>query len=103
VRDGIMILPPLEAGILAGVTRRILIDHVAPAAGVEVIKQTVLPEDLVTMQECFLTATSKDLVPVRAIDGTLFKTGADTVTMRVKRAFADYAQAYAKAHPQQAA
>ncbi|MFA6289253.1 MAG: aminotransferase class IV [Opitutaceae bacterium] len=103
VRDGVMILPPLEAGILAGITRRMLIDHVAPAAGVKVVEQTVRPEDLAGMQECFLTATTKDLVPVRVIDATVFRTGADTVTMKVKRAFAEYALAYAKAHPQQAA
>jgi len=103
VRDGVMILPPLESGILAGITRRILIDHVAPAAGVKVVEQTVRPEDLGGMQECFLTATTKDLVPVRSIDAIRFRTGDDTVTMRVKRAFAEYALAYAKARPQQAA
>ena len=54
------------------------------------------------MQECFLTATTKDLVPVRAIDDVVFRTGSDTVTMTLKRAFADYVAAYVKAHPQQA-
>jgi branched-chain amino acid aminotransferase len=103
VRDGIMILPPLEAGILAGITRRILIDHVAPAAGVAVVERTVRPEDLGSMHECFLTATTKDLVPVRAIDATVFRTGDETVTMRVKRAFAEQTLAYAKARPQQSA
>lgn len=101
VRDGVIVLPPLEAGILAGITRRLLIDHVAPAAGVRVIERTVKPEELSAMQECFLTATTKDLVPVGAIDGVRFTTGADTVTLRVKRAFADYAKAYVEARPQQ--
>lgn len=101
VRDGVMVLPPLEAGILAGITRRILIDHAAPAAGVTVSERTVRPEELPAMQECFLTATTKDLVPVRAIDGTVFRTGSDTVTMKMKRAFADYVAAYVKARPQQ--
>lgn len=102
VRGGVMILPPLDAGILAGITRRLLIDHAAPAAGVRVVEQTVWPADLGGMQECFLTATTKDLVPVRAVDAAVFQTGADTVTRRVKRAFAEYALAYAKARPQQA-
>ncbi|HTJ78171.1 MAG TPA: aminotransferase class IV [Rariglobus sp.] len=101
--DGVIMLPPLEAGILAGITRRLLIDQVAPVAGVKIVEQTVRPEELGGMQECFLTSTTKDLVPVRAIDATAFKTGAGTVTMRVKQAFANYASAYAKAHPQQAA
>jgi branched-chain amino acid aminotransferase len=102
VRDGALVLPPLSAGILAGITRRILIDHAAPAAGVSVIERTVRPEELANMQECFLTATTKDLVPVRAIDDVVFRTGADTVTMKVKRAFADYVAAYVKARPWQA-
>lgn len=102
VRAGQLVLPPLDAGILAGITRRILIDHVAPAAGVHVLETTVRPEDLAGMQECFLTATTKDLVPVRAIDDLVFRTGHDTVTTKLKRAFADYVAAYVKAHPQQA-
>ncbi len=100
VRDGVMVLPPLEAGILAGITRRIIIDQVASYAGVRVLEKTVRPEDLASMQECFLTATTRDLVPVRAIDEFGFSTGTDSVTMRVKRAFARYAADYIKARPQ---
>lgn len=103
VRDGAVVLPPLESGILAGITRRLLIDRVAPAAGVKLMEQTVRPEDLGAMQECFLTATTKDLVPVGAIDETVFKVDASGVTMRLKRAFADYARAYVKSRPGQAA
>ena len=101
VRDGALVLPPLEAGILAGITRRILIDHAAPTAGVTVIERTVRPEELSSMQECFLTATTKDLVPVRAIDDISFRTGGDTVTIKVKRAFAEYVAGYIKQHPEQ--
>ncbi len=100
VRDGVLVLPPLAAGILAGITRRILIDHAAPLAGVVVREETVRPEELAGMSECFLTATTKDLVPVRAIDNVEFNVGAQSVTRRVKRAFADYVEAYIKAHPQ---
>jgi branched-chain amino acid aminotransferase len=102
VCDGEVVLPPLEAGILAGITRRILIDHIAPVAGVKVVERTVLPGELPTMQECFLTATTKDLVPVRSIDAVVFRTGGDTVTLRLKRSFADYVASYVRARPQQA-
>lgn len=103
VRDGALILPPLTAGILAGITRRILIDQAAPLAGVPVREETVRPEDLPGMSECFLTATTKDLVPVRAIDDVAFDVGPGSVTRRVKRAFAEYVAGYIKAHPQLAA
>jgi branched-chain amino acid aminotransferase len=101
VRDGVIVLPPLDAGILAGITRRILIDFIAPAAGVALVERTVRPEELRDMQECFLSATTKDLVPVRVIDDIVFRTGANTITARVKRAFANYSGDYATAHPQQ--
>jgi branched-chain amino acid aminotransferase len=101
VRDGAVVLPPLEAGILAGITRRILIDQVAPKVGVPVYQQAVRPEDLPGISECFLTATTKDLIPVRAIDSTTFRIGKDTLTMCLKRAFADYVADYIKLHPQQ--
>jgi branched-chain amino acid aminotransferase len=101
VRAGAVVLPPLNAGILAGITRRILIDHVAPRAGVQVYEKAVRPEDLPGMSECFLTATTKDLIPVRAIDSTPFSIGADTITIRLKRAFADYVADYIKLHPGQ--
>ncbi|TSJ78989.1 aminotransferase class IV [Rariglobus hedericola] len=101
VRDGELVLPPVEAGILEGITRRILIDHLAPAVGVTVREQTVRPEDLAGMQECFLTATTKDIVPVHAIDDVVFTTGADTLTLRLKTAFAAYVAAYIEERPQQ--
>ena len=101
VREGAVVLPPLRAGILAGITRRILIDRVAPKAGVQVYEESVRPEDLPVMSECFLTATTKDLIPVRAIDATLFTIGKDSITIRLKRAFADYVADYIKLHPEQ--
>jgi len=101
VRAGAVVLPPLKAGILAGITRRILIDHVAPRAGVQVYEEAVRPEDLAGMSECFLTATTKDLIPVRAIDSTHFSVGKDTLTLRLKRTFADYVADYIKLHPEQ--
>jgi branched-chain amino acid aminotransferase len=101
VREGCVVLPPLDAGILAGITRRILIDRVAPRAGVQVFEEAVRPEDLPSMSECFLTATTKDLIPVRAIDSTRFNIGTDTITIRLKRAFSDYVADYIKLHPQQ--
>lgn len=101
VRDGVVVLPPLDAGILAGITRRLLIEQVAPAAGVRVVERAVRPDELPLIQECFLTATTKDLVPVRAIDDFTFRTGKDTVTIALKRAFAAYVDAYVRERPQQ--
>jgi branched-subunit amino acid aminotransferase/4-amino-4-deoxychorismate lyase len=99
IRDGEVLTPPVEAGILAGITRAELLTAVAPAAGVRVREVALRPEDLPGMSECFLLSTTKDLVPVGAIDEVRFRTGPDTLTRRLKATFAAHAAAYAKAHP----
>jgi branched-chain amino acid aminotransferase len=100
VRAGEVITPPMEAGILGGITRQLLLEKIAVAAGVSMREAAVRPEDFARMEECFLLSSTKDVSAVAAIDGTRFKTGDDTVTMRLKRAFADHARAYAGAHPE---
>jgi branched-chain amino acid aminotransferase len=100
VRDGVVVTPPLHAGILAGITRRALADKVAPAAGIATREENLTVADLERMSECFLLSTTKDVTPVAAIDERRFKVGSDTVTARLKSAFARHAQEYAEAHPE---
>jgi branched-chain amino acid aminotransferase len=100
VRDGVVLTPALESGLLAGVTRRLLMEKVAPAVGVEVRDVTLKAADLNGMQECFLTSTTKDVTPVAAIDTHHFRVGPDSVAMRLKTAFVQYAHAYAEARPE---
>lgn len=100
VRDGTVITPPLSAGILAGITRDLLIREVAPAAGVKVVEESIRVTDLPRMQECFLLSSTKDLTPVVAIDDHAFRVAPDSVTLRLKKAFFEYAKSYAILHPE---
>jgi branched-chain amino acid aminotransferase len=100
VRHGAVVTPGLASGLLNGITRRLLIEKVGPAAGVEISETALKPADLGGMQECFLTSTTRDVVPVAAIDSQHFVVSADSVTRRLKAAFADYVRAYAQAHPE---
>jgi branched-chain amino acid aminotransferase len=100
VRDGVVLTPPLAAGILEGITRAFILREVAPAAGVKVVEQPIRPADLAGMAECFLLSSTRDVMPVRAIDGVNFAVGPDTVTARLKAAFAKLTQASAEAHPE---
>lgn len=99
VRDGMVVTPPVSAGILAGITREILLREVAPSAGVRVVEASIRPADLPGMQECFLLSSTKDLTPVASIDDQTFRVSPDSVTSRLKNAFLSYAQKYAEAHP----
>lgn len=67
VRQGAVVTPPLSAGILAGITREILME-VAAGAGHPVREQTLVAGDLFAADELFFTSTLKELAPIRAID-----------------------------------
>lgn len=100
VKGGVVLTPPHDAGILAGVTRRLLLEKVAPGAGIRAVEQVVRPEDLPGMEECFLLSTTKDLTPVASVDATRYSLLQDSVTLRLKRAFAAYTGEYTGAHPE---
>jgi branched-subunit amino acid aminotransferase/4-amino-4-deoxychorismate lyase len=101
IRDGCFLTTPLSAGLLAGITRQILLNSVASRAGLEVVERPLAPSDFSTMEECMLTSSTKDVQPVGRIDEIRFKVGEGTATRRLKRAFADYAFDYASRHPEQ--
>jgi len=100
VRGGVVVTPPLSAGILGGITRELLLGTVAARAGIPVREETILPADFAAMDECFLLSTTKDLTPVAAIDEHRFSVNIHSVTQRLKAAFADYAREYAGLHPE---
>jgi branched-subunit amino acid aminotransferase/4-amino-4-deoxychorismate lyase len=100
VRDGEILTPPLEAGILAGITRSLVLDTVAAGAGLRAVEASIRPEELGAMEECFLMSTTRDIVPIGAIDEVRFRVGPDSVTSRLKAAFAAHANHEAAAHPE---
>lgn len=100
VCDGEVLTPPLEAGILSGITRGFLMRTVAPAAGVRVREATLHVADLARMSECFLLSSTRDISPVSAIDEFKFKVGPATVTAKLKTAFDAGMRAYVAAHPE---
>lgn len=91
VKGGTVLTPPLTAGILAGVTRAVLLD-LLPDLGLPVREQTVRVPDLMTADEAFLTSTTRETVPIRAVDGTPIGEGRPgPLTRRILEAFRAYA------------
>lgn len=99
-RSGTVVTPPLAAGILGGITRGLLLSSVAAMAGIPVHEEAVRPCDFASMDECMLLSTTRDVTPVASIDGSRFRIGPDTATARIKAAFTEYADAYARRHPE---
>jgi branched-chain amino acid aminotransferase len=91
VRKGALITPPLSAGILAGITREVLIE-LAPAAGLVVREEVVTLAELMAAAEVFITSTLKEAAPVRAIDGRPVGNGRPgPIALRALDAFREYA------------
>jgi branched-chain amino acid aminotransferase len=67
-RNGELWTPPLAAGILEGITREVIL-RTARENGVTVRESDFLPEDLAAAEECFVTSTIKEVMPVVECDG----------------------------------
>jgi branched-chain amino acid aminotransferase len=68
VKNGTLRTPRLTDGALPGVTRATVIE-LAPKVGLEALSRAMGLHDLYNADECFLTGTGAEIVPVIAIDG----------------------------------
>jgi len=74
VKNGALFTPPLSAGALYGITRQTVIE-LAEADGIKVSEPNLTRYDLFNADECFLTGTGAELIPVVKIDGRVIGTG----------------------------
>ncbi|TDD72846.1 aminotransferase class IV [Actinomadura rubrisoli] len=82
VTGGRLITPPLSAGCLAGVTRALVLEWFGG-------DEEDLPlEGLYGVDEAFLVSTTRDVQPIRAVDGTVLPSAPGPVTAKAMEAFA---------------
>jgi branched-chain amino acid aminotransferase len=74
VRDQQLLTPPLEAGILHGITRATVME-LARNDGIDVVETTISLDDLYGADECFLTGSAAEVVPVIKVDGNVIGDG----------------------------
>ena len=67
VRDEVVFTPPIAAGILEGITRDEILD-IARGQGIAVREENLTRQDLYVADECFLTGSAAEVVPVVRID-----------------------------------
>jgi branched-chain amino acid aminotransferase len=75
VRDGAVLTPPLDAGLLEGVTRNLLFE-VGADMGVPVRDAVLRPSDLPHVDEMFITSTTREVVPVVGVGAQAIGSGA---------------------------
>jgi len=90
VKNGVLITPPVSAGILIGVTRGVVI-RLAERAGIEMLERDVTPDQLKSADEIFLTGTAAEIMAVTKVDETVIGDGkAGPVTMQLLKAFREF-------------
>lgn len=74
VRKGAIETPPVSAGALNGITRGIVFE-LGEQLGVKVTERNLTRYDVMTADECFLTGTAAEIVPVATLDGRVIGNG----------------------------
>jgi len=87
VRHGILKTPPIDAGILEGITRGAVLE-LARAAKITVQETALTRHDVFIADECFLTGTAAEIVPVVKCDARVIGTGKPgPITRQLREAF----------------
>jgi len=74
VRRGELHTPGIDAGILEGITRDAVLE-LARAASIPVFERSMDRHDIYTADECFLTGTAAEVIPVVECDGRSIGSG----------------------------
>ncbi|HEY5478634.1 MAG TPA: branched-chain amino acid transaminase [Gaiellaceae bacterium] len=90
VKDGVVYTPPLETGILHGITRNTVME-LAVSLGYEVKVENLTRADLYLADEAFMTGTAAEVTPVREVDDYLIG-DPGPVTLALQRAYLDIVQ-----------
>ena len=74
IKGNQLLTPPLAAGALYGITRATAMD-LGRELGLKVSEPNLTRYDLYVADECFLTGTGAEIIPVVKIDGRVIGTG----------------------------
>ncbi len=84
--------PPLSAGCLPGVTRALLLEEIR-VDSLEISEQTLLPADLESADEVFITSTTREILPVKSVEGLKIQRSRQ-VSDRLQHALTSLVEAY---------
>ncbi|MEM9084238.1 MAG: branched-chain-amino-acid transaminase [Planctomycetota bacterium] len=87
IKNGKILTPALDTGMLDGITRSFVINELAPACGIEVEEKWLTIEDVLAADELFLTGTAAEIIAVRKVDDTTITNGEGPVTKKLREKF----------------
>ncbi|MGC6366769.1 MAG: branched-chain amino acid transaminase [Candidatus Marinamargulisbacteria bacterium] len=89
IKDNKITTPPVSDDVLKGITRDTAM-QLARDCGYEVIEDSILPDQLLTADECFFTGTAAEVTPIREINNQpIGNGGKGPITDRIQTLYFD--------------
>jgi branched-chain amino acid aminotransferase len=82
---GELITPPLDSGCLAGITRELIVEWLG-----DVVEKPIAIDALAAADEAFLASSTRDVQPIRAVDGRIIPAAPGPLTKRAMDVWADH-------------
>jgi branched-chain amino acid aminotransferase len=93
IKNGKIATPTVDCSILIGVTRKVIL-KLCKKLGIVCVERRIKPAELLKADECFLTGTAAEIIPVRKIDNKIIGKGKPgPITHRLIQAFHEYVDA----------
>lgn len=87
IKDNALITPPAYLGILKGITRQCVMD-IAKKQGMAVREDVITRHNIFTADECFLTGTAAEIIPVVHVDKRIIGDGKPgKITLKLMKEF----------------
>jgi branched-chain amino acid aminotransferase len=94
VRGGVVLTPGTADGILEGITRKVIIE-LSRKLDIPIFEKTLQRHDLYIADECFLTGSAAEVIPVTKIDGRAIASGEPgPITRKLRDAFHRHVREY---------
>jgi branched-chain amino acid aminotransferase len=93
IKRGQIFTPPIAAGALRGITRSVVFD-IAAELGLKITETDITRHDVFIADECFLTGTAAEVIPVVKADGRTIGSGKPgSITTRIIGRFREMTRA----------
>jgi branched-chain amino acid aminotransferase len=88
IKNGKVYTPPVDDGMLNGITRRFVLDTLCPKLGIQAVESSLRIEEVLKADEVFLTGTAAEIIAVNQIDDTKIGSGGEgAITKKLRKLF----------------